>query len=244
MIDAALSSFVLETIARHGEPARVLCNKDPLTLKWGGYMADIFPNSKWIFMVRDARAVIHSVITRKVTISGFKLDDPRQCLGRWNNIVKTMMEECNKIGPRRCMVVHYEQLVLHPRNWISLILDFLDLPWEDSVLHHEKNINQPGGVRVSNIERSSDQIIKPINVDALTSWVGFYDNSTLEDMDSIAPMLKKLGYDPWDPQPSYGIPDGEVVNNTNDVHKNKLAWQQKAEKLLAAMDKRNNTETE
>ena len=140
------------------------------------------------------------------------------------------------------MLVRYEELVLHPRKWISLILDFLDLPWEDSVLHHERNINQPGGVRVSNIERSSDQIIKPINVDALTSWVGFYDNCTLEDMDSIAPLLKKLGYDPWDPQPSYGIPDGEVVNNTNDVHKNKLAWQQKAEKLLAAMDKRNNTE--
>ena len=92
VIDAAISAFVLETIAKHGEPARVLCNKDPLTLKWGGYLANIFPNSKWIFMVRDGRAVIHSVITRKVTISGYKLDDPRQCLGRWNNIVKTMNE--------------------------------------------------------------------------------------------------------------------------------------------------------
>ena len=242
VIDAALSSFVLETIANHGEPARVLCNKDPLTLKWGDYLAKIFPNSKWLFMVRDGRAVINSVITRRVSISGYKLDEPRQCLGRWNNIVKTMVEQCSKIGPRRCMMVHYEQLVLHPRKWISLILDFLDLPWEDSVLHHERNINQPGGVRVSNIERSSDQIIKPINSDALTSWVGFYDNDTLDDMDSIAPMLKKLGYDPWDHHPSYGVPDGEVVNNTNEVHKNKLAWEKKAEELLAAMDKRNNTE--
>ena len=69
VIDAALSSFVLETIANHGEPARVLCNKDPLTLKWGGYLAKIFPNSKWLFMVRDGRAVIHSVITRMVSIS-------------------------------------------------------------------------------------------------------------------------------------------------------------------------------
>ena len=79
----------------------VLCNKDPLTLKWGGYMADIFPNSKWIFMVRDGRAVIHSVITRKVTISGYKMDDPRQCLGRWNNVVQNMNQQCNQIGPRQ-----------------------------------------------------------------------------------------------------------------------------------------------
>ena len=145
-------------------------------------------------------------------------------------------------GVKRCMLVSYEQLVLHPRKWISLILDFLDLPWHENVLHHEEAINQPGGVRVSNVERSSDQIIKPINVDALKSWVGFYDDDLLNDMDSIAPMLSKLGYDPWDSHPSYGVPDSEVVNNTNNVHKNKKAWDKKAEQLLAEMDKRNETE--
>ena len=38
-------------------------------------------------MVRDGRAVIHSVIKRKVTITGYKLDDPRQCLQRWSTVV-------------------------------------------------------------------------------------------------------------------------------------------------------------
>ena len=59
-----------ETIVRHGTPTKVLCNKDPLTLKSGAYMAKIFPRSKWLFMMRDGRAVIHSVVTRKVTITG------------------------------------------------------------------------------------------------------------------------------------------------------------------------------
>merc|ERR1712243_255262 len=77
-------------------------------------------------------------------------------------------------------------------------------------VHHEKYINKPGGVRVSNVERSSDQIIKPINVDALTSWVGFYDQDLLDDMDAVAPMLRKFGYDPDDSNPIYGVPDGEV----------------------------------
>jgi hypothetical protein len=31
-------------------------------------MAKIFPKSKWLFMMRDGRAVIHSVVTRKVRI--------------------------------------------------------------------------------------------------------------------------------------------------------------------------------
>ena len=70
VVDPALTSFILQTMARHGEPAPVLCDKDPLNLKWGSYMAGLFPNSKWIFMMRDGRAVIHSVIQRNVSISG------------------------------------------------------------------------------------------------------------------------------------------------------------------------------
>ena len=48
---------------------QVLCNKDPLTLKQGKYMTELFPKAKWIFMVRDGRAVIHSVITRQAGIA-------------------------------------------------------------------------------------------------------------------------------------------------------------------------------
>ena len=84
-------------------------------------------------------------------------------------------------------------------RWLTMILEFLNLPWEEAVLHHEEQINKPGGVRlfnfvsnveewdveylpsnqfskvrVSMVERSSDQIIKPINLDALTTWVGTY----------------------------------------------------------------------
>ena len=82
VIDAAMSSFILETIVKHGEPAEVLCNKDPLALMSGQYISRLFPKSKWLFMMRDGRAVIHSVISRKVTISGYQLDNPRQCLGK------------------------------------------------------------------------------------------------------------------------------------------------------------------
>jgi len=237
VMNAAISSFILETIAQHGEPSEVLCNKDPLVLKSGTYITELFPNSKWLFMMRDGRAVIHSVMSRKVTISGYKLDDHRQCLGKWNTVVSNMETQCNDIGPKRCMLVYYEQLVLHPKRWMTMILDFLDLPWDESVLHHEQLINKPGGIRVSQAERSSDQIIKPINIDALTSWVGFYPEDVLEEMDELAPMLQKFGYDPSENDPNYGVPDGQVVNNTNIVHQHQQEWENKAKKLIAEMKK-------
>lgn len=237
VINSAMAAFILETIAQHGEPSEVLCNKDPLTLKSGHYMAELFPKSKWLYMMRDGRAVIHSVISRKVTITGYKLDDPRQCLGRWNTVVTNMDTQCKKIGPSRCMVVYYEQLVLHPQRWMELILEFLSLPWEDSVLHHEQHINKPGGVRVSIKERSSDQIIKPINLDALTQWVGTFPEDVVKDMDEIAPMLAKFGYDPEANPPNYGVADGVVANNTRDVHDHVEEWEEKSKQLIEGMRK-------
>ena len=68
----------------------------------------------------------------------------------------------------RCLRIKYEDLVLHPAPTISSVLSFLSLPWNSSVLSHHILINQPSGVRVSNMVRSSDQIIQPVHAKALT----------------------------------------------------------------------------
>merc|ERR1711970_633520 len=84
VINSAISAFILEVIVRHGEAAPRLCNKDPFTLKSTKLLAQMFPNAKYLLMIRDGRASVHSMITRKVTISGFDLNNYRQCLTKWN----------------------------------------------------------------------------------------------------------------------------------------------------------------
>lgn len=44
MLNSAIAQFCLEIIAKHGEAAQRLCNKDPLTLKMGSYVIELFPN--------------------------------------------------------------------------------------------------------------------------------------------------------------------------------------------------------
>lgn len=68
VLDNAIAAFCLEVIVRHGETAPRLCNKDPLVLKMGTYVLELFPNAKFLFMVRDGRATVHSIITRKVRL--------------------------------------------------------------------------------------------------------------------------------------------------------------------------------
>lgn len=84
------------------------------------------------------------------------------------------------------------------------------------------------------MERSSDQVIKPINTDALGKWVGAIPQDVVDEMASLAPMLQRLGYDPYSNKADYGTPDGFVLNNTNSIHAEQEHWLIRAKSVVAA----------
>lgn len=63
--------------------------------------------------------------------------------------MSAMHYQCSQLGPSVCLPVYYEQLVLRPQEWLRKILQFLEVPWNDTVLHHEAFINKPGGISLS-----------------------------------------------------------------------------------------------
>ena len=65
----------------------------------------MFPNAKYLLMIRDGRASVHSMITRKVTISGFNLNDYKQCLGKWNQAIENMYNQCMEVGESKYVEV-------------------------------------------------------------------------------------------------------------------------------------------
>lgn len=56
---------------------------------------------------------------------------------------------------------------------------------------------------VCRVERSTDQVMKPVNTEALSKWVGNIPPDVINDMAEIAPMLARLGYDPHANPPDY-----------------------------------------
>uniref|UniRef100_A0A914N630 Protein-tyrosine sulfotransferase n=1 Tax=Meloidogyne incognita TaxID=6306 RepID=A0A914N630_MELIC len=235
VINSAISSFIVNVIIGHGDPAPRLCNKDPFTLKSTVYLSELFPKAKFIFMIRDGRATVHSIISRKITITGFDLNDFKQCLQKWNAGIEVMNEQCKQVGEEKCLKVYYEQLVLHPEQEMRKILDFLSLPWNMSVLHHEMFIGNK--ISLSKTERSTDQVIKPVNLDALSKWVGKIPEDVVNQMDEIAPMLKVLGYDPNANPPNYGKADDFVRIKTEQIHKDEQKWYDKARELVIDPEK-------
>lgn len=90
-------------------------------------------------------------------------------------------------------------------------------------------------------------MIKPVNLEALTKWVGNIPEDVVHDMANIAPMLSILGelykkislnfvlstfsnspflqgYDPYANPPNYGNADEVVKENTNKVRKKGLKF--------------------
>lgn len=52
-------------------------------------------------MIRDGRATVHSIISRKITITGFDLDNYRQCLKKWNDGIKIMYDQCLSVALKK-----------------------------------------------------------------------------------------------------------------------------------------------
>lgn len=69
------------------------------------FLFNTYFQAKFLFMVRDGRATVHSIISRKVTITGFDLTSYRQCMQKWNHAIEVMHDQCKEIGKDRCMMV-------------------------------------------------------------------------------------------------------------------------------------------
>lgn len=145
----ALAAYILTIIWKHGDMALHLCNKDPMVLNHIEMVLNMFPNSKFMMMIRDGRAVCHSMIDREVAIGGFDTKTYRGCLEDWNRLVDRQYKACTWAGTQKCRVQFYEQLVLHPEEEMVEILDYLRIPWNDAVLHHTDTIGQDGGVQLA-----------------------------------------------------------------------------------------------
>lgn len=63
--------------------------------------------------------------------------------------MQAMNGQCETLGPNVCLPVRYEQLVLEPEKTLRQILKFLHVQWNETVLYHEKLINQPGEISLS-----------------------------------------------------------------------------------------------
>jgi protein-tyrosine sulfotransferase len=185
----AIRLYVYSIMSEHVRDAERLCAKDPTILKHLEYLNTLFPNAKFVYLVRDPRAQVVSYM--KYLNQTLTSKNKLKYLSEWNDFNNDTYNQCLKVGKDRCIVVNYESLVQNTKKNMREVAKFLDISWTDDFLHHEEFIGSK--IVASKVEWSTDQIKHPVYKDALNNWKGV-TKFDLVDLNEKAPMYKKFGY--------------------------------------------------
>ncbi len=188
-IKNAIRLYVYSIMSEHVRNAERLCAKDPTILKHMDYLSSLFPNAKFVYLVRDPRAQLVSYM--KYLNQTLSEKNKLKYLEEWNEFNKDTYKQCLKVGKDHCLVVNYEKMVQSTRKSMTSVARFLGISWIEDFLHHEDFIGSK--IVASKVEWSTDQIKHHVNKDALNNWKGV-TTFNLADLNSKGSMYTKFGY--------------------------------------------------
>jgi protein-tyrosine sulfotransferase len=157
------------------------------------YLSELFPNAKFLLMIRDERYVVHSFM-QKLNLN-ITFDLFLKFLEEWNRANIDYEKDCARLGTNRCIKLICDDLVLNLTSSMRRVAQFLNIDWTNDFLHHEKFVEENKIQLAKSNGWSDEQVNKPIYTDALNSKVfekidGY--NGTL--FEKKAPLLRKYGY--------------------------------------------------
>ncbi|MDQ3572741.1 MAG: sulfotransferase [Actinomycetota bacterium] len=111
--------------AADGKPA--WCEITGEVIEQAPFLLKLFPDARFINMVRDGRAVVAGTL-RKVDLT----DDPRKALAKWERMVKGADKAIRSVGADRVLTVQLDDFTARDRDGtFARLIDFLQL--EDPV---------------------------------------------------------------------------------------------------------------
>lgn len=171
------------------EKIQVIVDKNPLHIRFMHELSTIFPNAKFIHLIRDPRAVYNS--RRKA----FNEKSAFVHAHRWN-LENSLALNYQKKNPKKYDRMLYEELVLNTEVILKNISEFIHIPFNKKMLSghkhfeeriaenkylnlvHHRNITKP--VMVGNTEKWQTEI-DPKNsriIEAVTfEWANFFGYS-------------------------------------------------------------------
>jgi len=126
-VDAAYRAFA----RRAGKPR--WGDKTPNYIDHLPLLAKLFPQARFVHMIRDGRDVALSTIDLK----GFHRH-ASTCAHFWGRQVGGAMREGERLGQERYLELRYEDLLDEPERELRRLCEFVDLPFHESLLEHDE----------------------------------------------------------------------------------------------------------
>ncbi|MAQ03806.1 MAG: hypothetical protein CMM20_05630 [Rhodospirillaceae bacterium] len=155
------AEFYLESLTRTTNSLFV-CDKMPLNFIHLGFIYLMFPNAKVIHCKRDFRDIALSCYFQNFSHPypwSYNFSDIQHYL----SVYSDLMNHWKKVLPMDIIETGYEELIDDFENNVRILLDSLNLPWDDSCLEFYKS---EGVVQTA----SKWQVREPINSGSVSKW--------------------------------------------------------------------------
>lgn len=158
----------------------------------------IYPQSKYIHIVRDGRSVAASYqeLMKKNIHTDNAPDLPiniNEIATSWINNIKMIQKSLNKINATRVLEVRFEDIVQQPIKTLHKIMSFLNLSYDENMLSYYTTTEQEGLEPVEYMEWKSKNL-KPLMPEEATRYMSL-DKENIKAFEEIAfELLKEYKY--------------------------------------------------
>lgn len=173
-------SMCLHFARRLNKTATIIGDHSPKMTYFTKTLLNEFPNSKFLFLVRDPRDVILSYSK----LAQLKYKMPEGVVRKWIQSVETF-HRIRSIEGNRIEVVKYEDLVLKTEITMRNISKFLDIPFTKKMTQQDLDL-APCQMNVRDEERHQN-LSKPISGDSVNRWER---ELSPEIVDNLSPKLR------------------------------------------------------
>jgi hypothetical protein len=183
-------AFIVDSLYHfHANKIGVNCDvwgdKTPMNSLYVDEINKLFPNAKFIFMVRNGYDVVYSYFKNGM------YDKCYNATMRWKESNEKVLNFQNKY-PDKVHRIYYEDMVSNPKKYVPPVFSFLNIDYKEEFLHSSTK------KQMGDVEKLSHHynINKKINTNSIGKGRDKIPTKELKKVDVIINSLnKRLGYD-------------------------------------------------
>jgi len=150
------------------------------------YLAEMFPEARFIHLIRDGR---------NVTLSNLELDWGPESVWEgavyWKRFVNEGRRAGAKLGPERYLELRYEDVVENPEHHVRMMCDFVKLEFDPVMLRYFERTE-----RISGAKESHHQNLSRPPTKGLRDWRQQMSRKDVELFEVLAgDLLSEMGYE-------------------------------------------------
>ena len=166
-------------------------DKTPIYVRAIPLLVRLFPNARFLHIIRDGRNVAASYLTLPWGPATIK-----QAAWRWRRDVSAGRRAGRKLGPGRYLEIRYEALVSHPREVLQSVCRFAGLPFHERMLEFHADARSRIQSRPDRIDLHTS-VTQPLRA-GIRDWRSeLTDGQVLAFEAGAGSLLAALGYPLW-----------------------------------------------